>query len=1554
MLSVKIVTVDSYMSTPVFGLDPTYSQFRGATVGQVPVLRVFGITKDGVKACVHIHRIFPYMYIPVDDDETNVEGFMQRLSEELERHINNQSNDKLNKQHIFKVQQVCGIPFYGYHSSPKSFLKIFFYRPYVIKKAVEILESGLIFNKPFQPYEAHLPFTLQFFIDYNLYGMSFLNVSKYVVRIDNNSSTEVQRKESYCELELDVLGEDILNQKLTADISLDMNPGLVYMWEEEKSRRRMKGDLSQISLVKYDNPVSPFRSNIELQLIAKLVQSLERHLKPVHVIDSLELTSSGMLEASFIENHSQDMDVSMLVDSQVKSLLEICKQMWDEEDESHTSENHRPDEDSILGTQILPEHNQDQEEVEDEEIDLSQPLDISRSDEDLFSEDEQGQFNPPADSGSPDLERLLFVDGNADEEESPKKKASPKKRKKIDPQRYKPLDIIIHKSPMKPSTETIGSPFQNSETKDKCQKIKLKMRQKQKVDLRKQIALKNPENKLIIDAVSKINPPLHLVDERNEGDIAVQRKIYQDLDSSTHLVKQNILEINENSDVEIAEDKFNVSQTSITSFYNSSQNFTPDCKTLSPLQNPPTRNDVINTLKNYNLQEIPQHKPFYGSFIDNSTSKEIGLSKISILNKYSLEEFSGTYGSLELTQRGFIKSIFGAHSSSNDFIGTLTTQKSAILTTLQSSPNFKDAQAWLQKQISDGERISEPLTACPTHTDQQGIEVSRCSGDSEVYSSFDSETLKTIIDIRNNSCAIEASSVESLDLQPAKSLTNTYTYLTLFCLEIHVLTRGLLNPDPEYDQVAGIFFTITNDVPDNINIEQNKTGIIVLSTESNINITDDTFIFKVESEKDIIFKLVELVRKEDPDILVGYEIENSSWGYVIQRAYSLGINLISDLARVQSLTTNVRTDDLNRDLKITGRVVLSVWRMLRHEISLMSYTFESMMYHILDTRVPKYSYQMLTSWWSHFSNKYKDLTINYYLTRVKGVIKLLESLDLIGRTSELASLFGIQFFEVLSRGSQFRVESMMLRLAKPMNYVAISPNIHQRAAMRAPASLPLIMEPQSRLYTDPVIVLDFQSLYPSMMIAYNYCFSTCLGRVDEILEKDEIVFGCSKLKLDKNELLSLKDHIHVSPAGVAFVDSSVRKGILPRMLEEILETRLMVKKSMGMHKNDKKLYKVLHARQLGLKLIANVTYGYTSANFSGRMPCIEVGDSVVSKGRETLERTIKLVHETKRWGAEVVYGDTDSLFVLCPGKTRAEAFRIGEEIADLVTQNNPKPVKLKLEKVYQPSLLQTKKRYAGYMFETANQEKPKFDAKGIETVRRDGCIAVSKILEKALRILFETYDVSKVKNYVCSQLLKISSGKLSIQELTFAREFRGIKGYQPNACVPAMKLVKEWLLKDRRAEPRVGERVGYVVIYGPPGVPIIRLVRSPHEFISNPSLQLNAEYYITKVILPPLQRCFTLIGADVFSWYTAQPKIKKSSYPTVKIGKSKKETLSQYFKTVNCIICNELCTSDICSKCQDNPKLVTSKLFSEWASAERREHMLQEVSNMWLMLWQKI
>uniref|UniRef100_A0A8C4RXU1 DNA polymerase zeta catalytic subunit n=1 Tax=Erpetoichthys calabaricus TaxID=27687 RepID=A0A8C4RXU1_ERPCA len=379
------------------------------------------------------------------------------------------------------------------------------------------------------------------------------------------------------------------------------------------------------------------------------------------------------------------------------------------------------------------------------------------------------------------------------------------------------------------------------------------------------------------------------------------------------------------------------------------------------------------------------------------------------------------------------------------------------------------------------------------------------------------------------------------------------------------------------------------------------------------------------------------------------------------------------------------------------------------------------------------------------------------------------------------------------------------------------------------------------------------------------------------------------------------------------------------MLEDILNTRIMVKQSMKAYKNDRAITRMLDARQLGLKLISNVTYGYTAANFSGRMPCSEVGDSIVNKARETLEQAIKLVNETKKWGAHVVYGDTDSMFVLLKGATKEQAFKIGQEIAEAVTSRNPKPVKLKFEKVYLPSVLQTKKRYVGYMYETMDQKDPIFDAKGIETVRRDGCPAVAKILERSLKLLFETRDISQIKQYIMRQCLKILEGKASMQDLTFAKEYRGSNSYRPGACVPALELTRRMLSYDRRSEPRVGERVPYVIVYGIPGLPLIQLVRRPIEVLQDPTLRLNAVYYITKQILPPLDRVFSLIGVDVFGWYQELPRIQKAATSGGIEQAGHKGTISQYFTTLHCPVCNDLTQLGICSKCRTQPQQLCCK-----------------------------
>jgi DNA polymerase zeta len=272
---------------------------------------------------------------------------------------------------------------------------------------------------------------------------------------------------------------------------------------------------------------------------------------------------------------------------------------------------------------------------------------------------------------------------------------------------------------------------------------------------------------------------------------------------------------------------------------------------------------------------------------------------------------------------------------------------------------------------------------------------------------------------------------------------------------------------------------------------------------------------------------------------------------------------------------------------------------------------------------------------------------------------------------------------------------------------------------------------------------------------------------------------------------------------------------------------------------------------------------------------------------------------------------------------------------------NPRPIKIKFEKVYHPCVLLAKKRYVGYKFETPDQSVPEFDAKGIETVRRDGTPAEQKIEEKALKILFETADLSQVKAYFQSQCAKIMRGSVSIQDFCFAREVRlgsySAKGPPPPGALISTKKMQE----DARAEPQYGERVSYVVISGSPGARLIDRCVAPEELLHSPDASLDAEYYMDKNIIPPLERIFSLVGANVRQWYDDMPKLRhvrkvdeadvsnNNSVAPLFGAAGNRKTLEWFMRSLSCLACgvkmksathtrHDPSDSQLCKRCEAN------------------------------------
>jgi DNA polymerase zeta len=229
-------------------------------------------------------------------------------------------------------------------------------------------------------------------------------------------------------------------------------------------------------------------------------------------------------------------------------------------------------------------------------------------------------------------------------------------------------------------------------------------------------------------------------------------------------------------------------------------------------------------------------------------------------------------------------------------------------------------------------------------------------------------------------------------------------------------------------------------------------------------------------------------------------------------------------------------------INVPGRIIINLWRIIRKEINLRNYNYQNVIFNLLNVRIHEFSHETLTKYL--FSKNPSEFSIAYKYNKRKTEynLHLLTNLDIINRTAERARVYGIDFFSCISRGSQYFVEGMLIRLTKPRNYFVLSPSKTQVQNQNSNECIPLVMNPESGLYIDPVLVLDFQSLYPryssnnsSIMIAYNLCYCTCLGKLGSNK------FGAySQFNLEEGALKNLIDDIFITPNGVMFLKPSIR------------------------------------------------------------------------------------------------------------------------------------------------------------------------------------------------------------------------------------------------------------------------------------------------------------------------------------------------------------------------------------------------------------------------------
>lgn len=195
---------------------------------------------------------------------------------------------------------------------------------------------------------------------------------------------------------------------------------------------------------------------------------------------------------------------------------------------------------------------------------------------------------------------------------------------------------------------------------------------------------------------------------------------------------------------------------------------------------------------------------------------------------------------------------------------------------------------------------------------------------------------------------------------------------------------------------------------------------------------------------------------------------------------------------------------------------------------------------------------------------------------------------------------GVNFNYLLTRGQQIKVVSQLFRKAKTQDLLIPAMEIEGTDEQYEGA---IVIEPEKGFYQVPIATLDFTSLYPSIMMAHNLCYSTWLQDRNHAAR-----FG----------LVQDKDYI-VTPNNDLFLVSDRRKGLLPTILEDLLSARKRAKQDLK-KETDPFKRAVLDGRQLALKISANSVYGFTGATI-GKLPLLAISSSVTAFGRVMIERT---------------------------------------------------------------------------------------------------------------------------------------------------------------------------------------------------------------------------------------------------------------------------------------------------------------------------------------------
>lgn len=614
------------------------------------------------------------------------------------------------------------------------------------------------------------------------------------------------------------------------------------------------------------------------------------------------------------------------------------------------------------------------------------------------------------------------------------------------------------------------------------------------------------------------------------------------------------------------------------------------------------------------------------------------------------------------------------------------------------------------------------------------------------------------------------------------------------------------------------------------------------------------------------------VKTADPDVFVGHKLENISLDVLVHRMHNLKITTWSALGKRNRKAwpekfgrSNGFNNLLIREV-LQGRLLCDIANELGQSLTPKCQSWDlPEMYQVV-------CHKQLSLVEISFSNpKYAEdanfllMPLKENMAQVLVMARVAFAIQILSLSKQLTNLAGNAWSHTLSGTRAGRNEYILLHEFERNNYVvpdkenryAKNANHQQEARLetndddattvtsnkKPKYQGGLVFEPEKGLHKNYILVMDFNSLYPSIIQEFNICFTTVDRDAYNVTHDEE------------RDLPSLPER-------------ETDAGVLPRLLSTLVSRRREVKKLLKDPRLSASERAQCDIKQQALKLTANSMYGclgYTNSRFYAK----PLAMLVTNKGREILMDTRQLAESI---GLRVVYGDTDSVMIDTGALTLQEALKIGENFKIQVNEKY-KLLEIDTDNVFKRLLLHAKKKYAAMnvtLDKKTGEEVTSLEVKGLDMRRREYCPLSKEIstyvLEKLLSDMDPEEGLSCIYEYLEAAGRKIKNDEYAVEKYALnMRLSKDPANYPGGKSMPAVQVALR--LRNQGKVVKAGSVITFVITSGAEGESRSTAERAraiQEVLVKKDFFAPDTEYYLEKQIYTPIERLLSRIeGVDL-------------------------------------------------------------------------------------------